>query len=374
MEKINILFFSLGKHDVAGNKRLNNLAKYFGQNQYINTRIIKPAWDYANVHKLRGARYSLIKSACLLLNVFLFPFIIFKWKRANSKNLLYFYEAEHLLFHRLVLARLLGYKLIVDLVENPDSTAYATSILKKIRIQYFLLIYKTIPFFFSGVVVVSGYLKEKIIEDFKNKVPVFLLPVSYDPDDFLGVWPTIPHSVFYGGSYGSNYDFLSLFKALGQVQHLCPHMKLYLSGKIPADIAELLKNEASLEKNVVLLGFLSEDDYFRTIKSMEVLCLPRNNTIQANAGFPFKLAEYLAAGNPVITSKVSDVAGYLSPKEAFIYEPDSFEELKNKIFEALSDKFKAKQVGENGRIAAEKFFNAKNQANDFFIFLKTALK
>lgn len=370
MTQVNILFFSLGKHDVAGNKRMKNLSKYLKKDHFVETKVIRPVWDYFNIESRKGISYFLLKMASLLGNIILFPIVLIKEKKKNASNLLYFYEAEHLMFHRLLLAKLLGFRMVLDLVENPAPTPFTFSFLKRIRIKYFLLVYKVLPLFFSGVVVVSGFLKKKIIKDFKNKVSVFILPVSYDPDDFLIVAEKIPHSIFYGGSYGSNYDFLSFFKVLEKVFAAFPKMKLYLSGKVPGEIVDLIKKHPILAKSVIFLGFLSEDNYFKTISGVDVLCLPRNNSIQANAGFPFKLAEYLATGNPVITSRVSDVDEYLTSNDAFLYEPENSNELKSKLFEILANMPKARIIGSNGKKTAEKYFNASNQAKYFLKFLQ----
>jgi glycosyltransferase involved in cell wall biosynthesis len=48
----------------------------------------------------------------------------------------------------------------------------------------------------------------------------------------------------------------------------------------------------------------------------------------ANAGFPFKLGEFLATGNPVITTNVSDVSVYLENyKDCIIVTPEKINEV-----------------------------------------------
>jgi glycosyltransferase involved in cell wall biosynthesis len=89
--------------------------------------------------------------------------------------------------------------------------------------------------------------------------------------------------------------------------------------------------------------------------------MTRINTEYANAGFPYKLGEYLASGNAIIATDVSDISKYLVNNEsAIIIEPDSFMKISDAILLLYQNKDLRIKCGLNGkRIADEKFDNIK---------------
>lgn len=370
MEKFKIIFFPIGDHDIAGNKRLKNLSKYLNIIQGVNIYFINLCGNKLIKKNKAGLLSYFFRVLFFIINLFYFLYILIREKKKGYKNILYFYEGENMMFHRIVAAKTLGYKIIVDLVENPNSLSHTNSVFRKIRVLYFLILYKMFPLYSSGVVVVSQYLKNKIENDFKNKLQVFLLPVSYDPDNFLVDKQRFSFpAIFYGGSYGNNYDFGSLFKAFNNVISEYPQLKLLLSGKMSDDLIKKIKDQIRSEENLVFLGFLQEDEYFKVISSVDILSMPRNNSVHANAGFPFKLAEYLATGKPVITSRVSDVSDYITESDAFIYEPGDFVKMESIIRDILQKPENALRIGENGKIKAQMHFDAKKMSQSFYNFI-----
>jgi glycosyltransferase involved in cell wall biosynthesis len=375
MEKLNIVFFSLGSHDLAGNKRLKNLSKYIVQDNGVESRIIGPRWDYSKIFKLKGLRFFLFKIFYYAGNLLWFPIQIASNRKRGCKNILYFYEMENVFLHRLLLTKLFGYRIFVDIVENPNVFSRNASHFRKIRIFYSGLIYKHFfNFFISGVIVVSKFLEGKVKKDLKGKIQVFLLPVSFDPADFSFSGRGLDHvAVFYGGSFGENFDFTTFFKALATVMKENQNLKLYLTGRSEDQIIDVIKKHIPFDGRVVFLGYLPDKEYFNTICSMDIFCLPRNNSIEANSGFPFKLAEYLATGKPVIISKVSDVADYLTKDDAYIYETVNQKDLEGCFNKVLANPEMARKVGNNGKQKAEIFFNSVNQASFFTHFIRSVL-
>jgi len=368
MDRLKLIFFPIGKHDTAGNKRLRNLAKYLGKIENVKIYFFNPS-DVKS-ERLSRVISGLYKIFLKFIDLFRILFIIIREREKGSQNLLYFYEGRHLLFHRIILAKLLGYKILIDIVENPNSLKYSKSIAQSIRTFYFLFLYRIFPFYASGLTVVSNLLYTKIKNDFKGRIPVFLLAVSFDHDDFDLEVKEYPYpTIFYGGSYGSNYDFDSLFQAFNKVNREFPQLRLCLSGNIEERMKKKIMESIVNKNNVIFLGFLDEDVYFKTICSMSILCMPRNNTIQANAGFPFKLAEYFASGKPVITSRSSDVSAYVDDGDAFIYEPGDALKIESLIRQVLNDYEAALEVGSNGKLKAQKYFDSQNVAKEFYNFL-----
>ena len=109
------------------------------------------------------------------------------------------------------------------------------------------------------------------------------------------------------------------------------------------------------------LGFLSDDDYFRTIADCDILCVVRAASEFADRGFPFKLGEYLATGRPVIASRVSDVGIYLTDRvNAILVEPGSVPQIVAAIEYLLVDESRALALGRAGRLVAERHFSARD--------------
>ena len=368
MNKLKIIFFPIGAHDTAGNKRLGNLAKYLGKLDDVKLYFFNPSDEKSeNVSGL----FAIAKKIYFkFIDIFRILAVLFNEREKGYRNVLYFYAGRHLSLHRIFLAKLLGYKILIDIVENPNSLKYSKSRMQSFRTIYFLFLYNIIPFYASAIVVVSNLLKTKIANDFRGRIPVFLLTVSYDPDDFKMEEQQYPYqTVFYGGSYGSNYDFDSLFQAFNQINREFPHLRLCLSGKIEAAMKKKIMDTIVKNDNIIFLGFLDEVSYFRTICSMSILCMPRNNTIQANAGFPFKLAEYLATGKPVVTSRSSDVLDYVNDNDAYIYEPGDSLKIESLIRLILNDYEAALKVGSNGKLKAQQYFDSFKIAKEFYTFL-----
>ena len=103
---------------------------------------------------------------------------------------------------------------------------------------------------------------------------------------------------------------------------------------------------------------MSDVDYFKTLASADILCMTRINSPFANAGFPFKLGEYLATGNPVIATDVSDIGLYLEDKKNVVLaQPSSSESLIEAIRYLISEPEKRKAIGLMGLKKCEETFN-----------------
>lgn len=368
MDRLKIIFFPVDKNDTAGNKRLMNLSKYLDKMGNTETCFFNPSGEkQANLgHPFASLQKLYFKFA----DLFRILLILFKERENQCINVLYFYTGRRLMLHRILLAKLLGYKILVDIVENPNSLRYSISWIQSIRTLYFLFLYRIIPLYGNAIIVVSNLLKNKVLNDFREKIPVFLMTVTYDPDDFNVVPEQYPYpALFYGGSYGSNYDFDSLFQAYNRISIEFPQLRLFLSGNINMQLKNKIKESVVNQHNIVFLGFLEEKTYFKTICSMTVLCMPRNNTIQANAGFPFKLAEYFATGRPVLTSKSSDVSAYVNDNEAFIYEPGDSIKIESLMRNILNNYETALKIGMNGRLKAQQYFDSRKIAGEFHSFV-----
>jgi glycosyltransferase involved in cell wall biosynthesis len=98
--------------------------------------------------------------------------------------------------------------------------------------------------------------------------------------------------------------------------------------------------------------------------------LPRPSSEQAHYGFPTKLGEYLATGNPVCCTKVGEIDTYLKDRySVYFTNPGSVEDLVSTIEEIIANPEKAAKVGHNGKIAAMENFDKEKQG----AFLKHVL-
>mgnify|MGYP000867933575 FL=1 len=164
-----------------------------------------------------------------------------------------------------------------------------------------------------------------------------------------------------------------LIKAFAKITDEFPAFKLYLIGPWHYDTPEhqnlikLLK----LEKRIILVGKLKRDEIPAVIKNATLLLLPRPDSRQAQGGFPTKLGEYLATGNPVCATSVGELPDYLADGESVYFaEPGSVDSFAGAIRRALSNPVEARNIGLNGRKVAEMFFNKDVQAkklNDFLL-------
>jgi glycosyltransferase involved in cell wall biosynthesis len=125
-----------------------------------------------------------------------------------------------------------------------------------------------------------------------------------------------------------------------------------------------------LENRIYYMGSVTRDQIPPIIMNASLLVLSRPDSTQAQGGFPTKLGEYLASGNPVCVTKVGEIPDYLIDNEtAFLAEPGSVESFADAIDRALRNPKNAKRVGLNGRRVAEISFNKDIQAKKLYDFL-----
>jgi len=182
-----------------------------------------------------------------------------------------------------------------------------------------------------------------------------------------------PYMSFVGMMNNNKEGIDILIKAFAKITDEFPAFKLYLIGPWHYDTPEhqnlikLLK----LEKRIILVGKLKRDEIPAVIKNATLLLLPRPDSRQAQGGFPTKLGEYLATGNPVCATSVGELPDYLADGESVYFaEPGSVDSFAGAIRRALSNPVEARNIGLNGRKVAEMFFNKDVQAkklNDFLL-------
>jgi glycosyltransferase involved in cell wall biosynthesis len=228
-------------------------------------------------------------------------------------------------------------------------------------------------------IVVSSYI-EKLVRGQAPGTPVLVLPALIDTmifrfdmkkaRQFREKWSLgdIPIVAYLGGT--QKFEGLStLLQAARILVDEGSEFRILLAGEtmrnrwhedLPTRIHEL-----KLENRVLFVGCLPTEEVVAAISASDVLVVPKQDVRANIAGFPQKLVEYLAAGKPVVATRVGDVPRYLTDREnALLCVPDDARALAQAISEPLHDKSLASYLGGAARKTAVQFFDVTVRTRD----------
>ena len=232
-----------------------------------------------------------------------------------------------------------------------------------------------IPKCFDGMLVISAQLHTFLKSRIKKNAQLLLVPIIVDVEEFSrNTTVSSENYIAYAGNLSNFKDGVdTLIKAFYQVVQQVPDIRLYLIGSSSENNkkrVDHLLDKYQLHNKVLLTGYISREKLVEYMQNARALALAKPNSIQANFCFPSKLGEYLATGNPVVTTQVGEIPYYLEDgKSAFLSNPDDTSEFAKKLLLALSDPKSANHVGQAGREVAQEKFSYKVQGkriSDFF--------
>ena len=244
-------------------------------------------------------------------------------------------------------------------MEDRSLTEEKSSLLTKINSWFRDSIFPLVLNLSSGLIVISSHLYEKYQQIYPIK-PISLIPVS--AANLLFDVPSNPPIssgkivLIYCGSFGIKDGLSYLIEAFENLSFRYPELHLKLIGTGNKQIKKIL-NEIHNPK-IELTGYLPEDKYWEELYSGNILCMTRINSPFANAGFPFKLGEYLATGKAVIATDVSDVSLYLNHMEdVYLATSQSSKSIEEGIEYFLNNRDQMNLIGANGLKKCKIHFN-----------------
>ena len=298
--------------------------------------------------------------------------ILLKRKKKAEKNYLIletcvdFYSTFPLIF-----AKLMGYKIIHDVLEDFFLIQENLSFKQKLHIRAQKIIHKTLRSYADGIIVISNKLYTKYE---KLNIPIIKLYNSIEPKKTNTIMdPKKVFTFFYAGTFCTKDGVMDLINAFNIIEKKFPDTKLVLVGKgIFASFEEcmsLIKNNPKIS----YLGYVSEGRMFHELSNADLCCITRIDSEYANSGFPFKLAEYLSFGKPILSTAVSDIPSiFTDKKNILLAEPGNPESISHVMEYAIKNQDEIIQIGENGKKICNSLFSIENigeKLSDFVLQL-----
>ena len=201
-----------------------------------------------------------------------------------------------------------------------------------------------------------------------NKGKIIHIPMTVDLSRFdqsqlkHAAISELPSSyIAYCGSLSNKKDGIDiLIKSFSAFHKHFPQYHLCLAGANHPDVEgqNQLIDSLGVRDFVHYLGVIHQSDIPSFLCNASILALARPKSHQAEGGFPTKLGEYLATGNPVCVTKTGEIADYLQDGiNAFLAEPDDIKSFTDALCRVASDMNNAEDVGKKGRNVAETEFN-----------------
>lgn len=286
-------------------------------------------------------------------------------KKDGHKNIIYNYNYPDIKNIGFILfARIIGYKVIFDVIEDNNYQAHV-GFINKFRIKTSLFLFKYCRNFADAMIGISDHLYTLVKKVTKEKIPCYLIPITVNLKYFKKELPdkNSEHlKIFYGGSFGEKDGLEYLIRAFDEVSKIHPEVDLIFTGLgHKQDMDRIFEQiEKATNKNRILYkGFLSTGDYYNLLNDCDIFCMTRVNSKFANAGFPFKLGEFLASGKAVIATNVGDISNYLfNDINALVIAPNSTDELIDALLVFIEDPAKRSVLGAAARKTAERCFDS----------------
>ena len=297
--------------------------------------------------------------------------------RPGQQNILYIYGPPS--FDNLPTiryARSIGYKIVFDIVED-DNLARDMSKNSWYRLKNLSIcrVINRIGKIADGIVVISSHLEKKFRVLTSDAVPIHRMPISVDMD----LYPELPQrfgnplSILYSGSFDKKDGVPVLVDAFNRLAAKRENIRLILTG-VGSDEDMRIMNKcienSPFKDQIMYKGYLDDADYYVTLRNADILCMPRIDIGFAQAGFPFKLGEYLATGKPVIASTVSEIPMLFKDRqEAMLVNPGSSDAIVDAAEYLINNPVVAFVIGAKGRAMAKRLFDYHVHSKPLYDFL-----
>jgi len=284
--------------------------------------------------------------------------LISKRKKKDQKNILYCIgqvNIENFLF--VSWAKLLRYKLVFDINEDYSCFEDKVKAFSRFKIWTIRQLDTTTFQFATAITVVSTHLRNKYLNLNKgNKKKILLIPVTaqenHNPEKRLF---NNPLRVIYAGTFDLKDGVNDIIQGFNMFNSSFQNARLILAGKSDQQIT--YKEAYKQYPNIIFKGYVPDAEFYVLLRDADVMCMCRTNSGFANAGFPFKLGEYLATANPVISTKASDISDYLTSDDAYLIDFNSPQQISRALSDIVTNPEKARKTGLNGMKKYRKYFS-----------------
>lgn len=231
----------------------------------------------------------------------------------------------------------------------------------------------------TGIFTITSGLKNYYLDKGISPQKICQVNMFVDSERFEIQKQTVEPYVAYCGTLSFGKDGIDvLIRAFSIFSQTFPSYKLYLIGPYMNDIirreTESLINSLMLKDKVVLTGKVIPQQMPSLLKNAKILALSRPDNIQNRYGFPTKLGEYLATGNPVVVTNIGEIPNYLSDGvNAYFANPNDINSFAESLCRAASD-VNFEQVGLKGEILSRTVFSASIQTKEAFDFIKSHIQ
>jgi glycosyltransferase involved in cell wall biosynthesis len=267
----------------------------------------------------------------------------------------------------LLTARALRIPIVLDMTDEWHDPSIPIRHLGIARYCYQLLSRALEGVMFHGanrILVVSRHFERRLE---RHAPKVRRLPMLFDPGRFeqgpverpVGVSGP---SIVYAGSVSTIEGVHILIEALASLRDgAAGRAALRIIGA-PAhgESIEIYREQAArlgVSDRIVFQPALDRDRYAATLRGADLLVIPRTTGYASQAGFPYKLGEYLASGTPVVVTRFGDVEEYfVDRRDCFMCAPDDPESLASMMHFALEHAEDARRMGKGGQVRVRELF------------------
>lgn len=290
----------------------------------------------------------------------------------------------------LPIMNMLGKKVVLELNEYP----YATegSRLTRIAMVKHTLQWITLEFVFPrfhGIICISEALI-KVVKQNAPKVKILKVPILISKEapkekphpEIQKLLSKNSKYIFHAGSLSNQKDgiidvFRAYVKAASKIRSEGNELYFVLSNNrththIWSQIEEILKSNG-LEENIVVTGYLNEQELSYCLAHSSCLIINKPNSFQNRYNFPTKLGDYLLSGRPVVIAASGlEVNEFVNHKQnALVVSSNNIDQMCNAITELINDRAFANQIGQNGIRTAVKNFHFRTHSKRILHFLNS---
>jgi|SRR5271157_660687 len=284
----------------------------------------------------------------------------------------------------IVLCRVLGVPIFFEACEIMSLSAGPTSYRQMISKFGYRLMENLIPSQAAGVLAISRRVSEYYMLKGMKQDRLFRLPILVDTDNFspgngLPISELINAKYFlYSGTFGEKDGVTFILKAFSLLQKKYSDVMLVLTGDSPGSLnrshCQAAAEAIGLRPSVSFPGYIPQENLIWCYNHALALLVCRSDSAFANTGFPTKLGEYLASGQPVIASGVSDISDYLKDGEnALLVPPESPERIYQAMKAVIEESRNAEKIGKAGRMVGIEHFDYRKVGERLDAFLRSTL-